>query len=230
MTPCQTMAEFVQHNDKEVNKIISYLLKTRDRDVLCDYVQTFYLAAIRKNLLGSFDWSLPDTKKSFSSYIYTAIKNTVFSACRAEKRHRQGERISEVGCEGTGMDDVFEVMYIGPERLPKKNKTGIPSEIANLTVSSAYEASCFQEDEEVFFKKLEEFEMDIQRDTSLSESTKELYLTFIQLSAQGLQTSTIAEVNQVTPSYLTQVKSSLRDRFKRLKESVGYTPIGTTSR
>lgn len=225
MTPCKTMAEFVKFNEKEVHKILAYLLRTSDYDIICDHAQIFYLAALRKGLLESFDWSLPDTKKSFSSYVYTALKHTLYSACRAEKRHKKGERISEVGCDISGMEDVFEVMYIGVDKLPTKKRAGVSLEMSHFTVSPAFESSCFIGDEEdTFFKRLQDFELEIKHDTTLSDNTRDLYLRFIQLSAQGVQTSTIAEISQVTSAYLTQVKGSLRTRFQRFKESVGYHP------
>lgn len=212
MVPCLTMREFVEKNDKEVHRIVVFVAKTYDKDVINDYVQNFYLSAIKGDLLGKFDWSRPNVATTFSNYVFKSISNSVSSSVRSEKRHINSRHISNT-VDTEEATDIFEAMLFSHDTMPvSKSKDSSIRGGIKVDLSCRYSAIA-QDNEEEFFQKLAEFEKSISDDTSLSTQTKELYLSYVSLASEGVTASKVADIHDVTPAYITHVRRVLRNRF-----------------
>jgi hypothetical protein len=212
------MKDFAAINDKEVRRIVVFLSKTFNRDIIEDYTQTFYLNALKSDLLGKFEWDRPDTEASFSSYVFRAIANSVSSSKRSDKRHYNDKHVSTVGEAGESQD-VYEVMHFSHDTSAVGKSGGTTSRAGMRVENRCRYSSITLDNEEKFFQQLGEFEKTIQADSSLSEKTRGLYLNYLSLSSEGVSASKVAELHEVAPAYITHVRRVLRGRFNKLIES-----------
>jgi DNA-directed RNA polymerase specialized sigma24 family protein len=212
MVPCHTIGEFVEKNDKEVHRIVVFVAKTYDKNVINDYVQNFYLGAIKGDLLGKYDWSRPNVETNFSNFIFRSIANSVNSSIRSDMRQINTRHISNI-VDTEEATDIFEAMLFSHDTIPV-SKSKDSSIRGGIKVDHTCRYSMItHDDEESFFQKLAEFEKSISEDTSISKHTKELYLSYISLASEGVSASKVAAIHDVAPAYITHVRRVLRNRF-----------------
>lgn len=216
MQPAITLNDFVKKNHKDVVRIASSLLKRNDQGLLDDIVQQFYVNVLKYDVLGKFDWSVPNSSAAFAMWIKSTIKNVVRSEYTLQSRKF-----------GLGRNDVelkdpntAETSSIYGHIVPVNFTYGNRSNTGDVRIHPSYCGSHVVDDTSHMdlLEALGKFKDHVRIQENASDRTKDLLLSYLALSEEGLKPSEIAAEFDVTPTYITTIRKRLSSMFKDYQE------------
>lgn len=209
--------EFVNLNDKEIRRILSFIVVKVDSDLIEDLAQNFYLLLIKNDILGKFDRTVPNIGPFFAKYIYRSIKNSVYGYM--SNRNNVGDfkwctRVATSDSPDLPETDILEILP------PKNNGVCGRSGTLSLNVDPLFDhslvGSSFQEEE--FMEMIESFEKEILGSEDLSTRTRELYYRYLVGSKSGVKPKQFTSDEDITATYVTSIRKNLKQRFKHFRD------------
>jgi len=210
--------DFVEKNDKEVRKILAFVVRRVDPDLLEDLAQNFYLVMIRNKILDKFDKEITShVGHFFARFIYKAIENSVYGYM-GDRRLVGDARWCTVmlSHENNEVLDIFEVLN------PQAAENGLRGnhKYQGTVVDGRYNHSAIRNEfhEENFMAMFEAFEKEIKGSSELSDRTRELYHRYLMSSKAGVRPYNFSQEEKITPTYVTNIRHALRERFREFRE------------
>lgn len=214
MVFCAKVEDFHNKNDKDVRRIVSYIIRSRDRDLIEEYTQSLYLHLLTKDVLSKFshiDKPEEERNRVFSSWMYRIIKNRIFLVMRDEIKHGDLNKVREVKVNDN-MVPVFEALSISGNPVSQK-AMGL---MLDPLFTDSYVHGTLEEDT---LTLVEEFrEKFVGEEEDLSDRTRQLCIDYLTRSASGEASWEIAESNQVSGAYISIIRGSLRKKFEQFRE------------
>lgn len=211
MLPATSLNEFIDKNHQDVVRIAASILKRKDQGLLDDIVQQFYYNCIKYNTIGRFDWTVPSPLPTFAVFIKRSIKNTIMSEHNRQKR-KNGLGFNDVELEDLNTGAKTSVYNrIVPVNFEHGNRTNN----GDIHVHPSYCGSHVQDDttHSDLLDLLSGFKEHVKETESPSERTREMLLSYIALSEEGLKPTEIASEFKVTPTYITTLRKKLKGMF-----------------
>lgn len=211
MLPAYNLKEFININHQDVVRITASILKRKDQGLLDDLVQQFYHDCVKYNTIGRFDWTVPNSLPTFAMFIKRSIKNTILSEHNRQKR-KFGMGLNDVELEdATTGNKVSVYNRIVPVNFEHGNRTNN----GDVHVHPSYCGSHVQDEtaHKDLLDLINGFKDHVKETETSSERTREMLMSYIALSEEGLKPTEIASEFKVTPTYITTLRKKLRGMF-----------------
>ncbi len=211
MKVTKTIDEFARVNDRDLRRFMMYVLKTSDHDMVEDCIQSFYYAAIKGNLIESFDPGNKPVGKAFEDYICASARNMAFTYMRNTMREKGRGKMSTVKDPATGENtDIFETIQISRNKSTRGYRTDPFCVYSNVD----------QDNEKSIVSTLREFRDQVSEDTTMSDTTRKLCTTYIQMASNGMTPFEISQAVDVQPAYISYIRGRLREKYKAARAAV----------
>jgi hypothetical protein len=162
--------------------------------------------------------------KRFATFIFKAIRNSVCTSHRVDRRHFNDRHVSHVLDEDNRAigTDIFECATFlrGFTPSTKTSLSGLSNHVSYEVNPHCNYSLVDAPENEDFYNIMDEFEKRVEGDTTLSDSTRALCLTFMSMASEGSTSTEIAEVNGVSSAYITTIRKRLKERFYRFRSAM----------
>lgn len=205
--------KFVDSNDKEIRIIASSLARGADSDLLNDLVQNFYMVIIKNDTLSKFDKTVPNIPRFFAKYIYQSVKFSIHAYMSDRRLAGDSRWETSVANKAESTIDIFESLNVDGSSL--KMGEGTPRNV-EYTTSVGMENASYDEDR--FMTMLAAFEAEIGGCEDLSARTRHMYGRYLTFTKAGVKPIDFAAEHEITPSYATSIRLTLRKRFREFRK------------
>lgn len=218
MKVTRTVEEFIKHNDADLRRFIAFAAKSMDEDLIQDCTQSFYLAAIKGRLFENFDPGNADPEKAFRSWVCSSARNMVITYWRSAGRGVNRSTFTTVETAGETQDVLEAIAFAKGTEC-----------VAGMGVATSCEYAALGGGlEEKTLAVINSFKEELSEDESLSEATRTLCVSYLNLALVGYTPYEVAQVHGVSPAYISYLRKMLRLRFREVREALSLVDVGVS--